>query len=121
MLRPKMVPSNTPKGGEQRCRDVALVVVGHRSGAAGLHRQARLSAIEGLDLVLLIDRQNDRVLGRHTGRPHPGAFGELRVIRQLEGADTMRCEVVGFDNALQRAQTDPDRLAQARCVQIGST
>ena len=36
---------------EQRGGAVALVVVGHRSGAALLHRQARLGAVEGLDLA----------------------------------------------------------------------
>src|SRR6202035_1705139 len=35
------------EGGEQGGRAVALVVVGHGSGAALLHRQARLAAIQG--------------------------------------------------------------------------
>jgi hypothetical protein len=37
--------------GEQGRRAMALVVVGHGPGAALLHRQAGLSAIEGLDLA----------------------------------------------------------------------
>ena len=49
------------EGGEQRGRAMAFVVVGHRPGAARLHRQTGLRAIERLDLALLIDRENDRM------------------------------------------------------------
>jgi hypothetical protein len=52
------------EGGEQRGGAVTLVIVGHCSGAAGLHRQARLGAIERLDLALLVDREDNRVGGR---------------------------------------------------------
>jgi dihydroxyacetone kinase len=45
--------------GEQRGRAVALVVMGHGAGAALLHRQAGLGAVERLDLALLVDRQHD--------------------------------------------------------------
>ena len=44
--------------GEQGCRAVALIVMGHRAAAAALHRQPRLGAVERLDLALLIDRQH---------------------------------------------------------------
>ena len=43
------------EGGEQRGRAVALVVVGHGPGPPLLHRQARLGAVERLDLALLVD------------------------------------------------------------------
>ena len=46
------------EGGEQGGRAVALVVVGHGAGAALLHGQAGLGAVERLDLRLLIDRQH---------------------------------------------------------------
>lgn len=39
--------------GKQRGRAMALVIMGHGSGTALLHRQAGLSAIERLDLRLL--------------------------------------------------------------------
>ena len=52
------------EGGEQRRRAVALVVVGHGPGAALLHRQAGLGAIERLDLALLVDREDDGMGGR---------------------------------------------------------
>ena len=40
------------ESGEERSRAMTFVVVGHRSGAAGLHRQTGLTAIERLDLAL---------------------------------------------------------------------
>jgi len=50
--------------GEQRGGAMTFVVVGHRSGAALLHRQTGLGAVERLDLALLIDRENDGMSGR---------------------------------------------------------
>ena len=51
------------EGGEQRRRAMAFVVVGHGSGAALLHRQAGQGAIKGMDLALLINREDDGVSG----------------------------------------------------------
>ena len=51
--------------GREQCRcAMTLIVVGHRSGAALLHRQAGLSAVERLDLALLTDREDDGMEGR---------------------------------------------------------
>ena len=51
---------------EQGGGAVALVVMGHGAGAAFLHRQAGLGAVEGLDLAFLIHRKHQRTedLGR---------------------------------------------------------
>ena len=49
---------------EQGGGAVALVVVGHGSGPTLLHGQARLGAVERLDLGLLVHRQHDGVLRR---------------------------------------------------------
>ena len=46
-------------GGEQASRSVSLVIMGHCSGAALLHRQSGLGAIERLDLALFVDGQDD--------------------------------------------------------------
>ena len=51
-------------GREQASRSVPLVIVGHRSGAAFLHRQAGLGAVERLDLALFIDGQDHGVRRR---------------------------------------------------------
>src|SRR6266567_3213325 len=102
------------EGSEQGGCAVAFVVVGHRPGAARLHRQSRLSAIEGLDLALLVDRENDGVGGRVDVEADdvPELRGELRVVRQLERPDAVRRELVGLENALHRPQADTCRLRQ---------
>src|ERR1700751_5081536 len=51
-------------GCEQRGGAVALVVVGHSSGAPLLQRQTWLGTVERLDLALLLDRQHDGMRGR---------------------------------------------------------
>jgi hypothetical protein len=47
------------EGREQCRRAMTLVVVGHRPGAALLHWQAGLGAVERLDLALFINREDD--------------------------------------------------------------
>jgi len=49
------------ESGEQRRRSVALVVMGHRAGAALFHGHTRLGPVERLHLALLIDGQDDGV------------------------------------------------------------
>ena len=51
------------EGGEQRGRAIALVVVGHGSAAAFLHRQAGLSAVQCLNLALFVGAQHQGMLG----------------------------------------------------------
>jgi hypothetical protein len=43
---------------------MALVIVGPGSGAALLHRQARLGAVQCLDLALLVKREHQRPVRR---------------------------------------------------------
>ena len=52
------------QGDKQRGGAAALIVVRHRTDATLLHRQARLSAIERLDLRFLVDREHDGVRRR---------------------------------------------------------
>ena len=60
MLRPITVPSarSSPR---QRGRAVALVVIGHGSGATLLQRQTSSCSIQRLDLSLFIDAEHDGV------------------------------------------------------------
>ena len=80
--------------GEQGRGAVALVVVGHRAGPAGLDRQRRLGAIQRLDLALLVHAQHDRVLRRV--QIQADDVDELllkpRVVRELERLDPMRLQ-----------------------------
>lgn len=48
------------KCGKERRGPIPLVIVGHRSAAAFLHRQPRLSAVQGLNLALFIDTEHQR-------------------------------------------------------------
>ena len=100
--------------GEQRGRAVAFVVVRHRPGATFLHRQPRLGAVEGLDLALLIDREDHGVGGRIDVKTHhiPELLGKFRIVRQLEGLDAVRRELVCIKDALHRPQADPCRSCQ---------
>ena len=95
---------------EQRRCAVALVVVGHRAGAALLHRQARLGAVERLDLRLLIDREHDGMSRRIDVEPdNITQFGDkLRVVRELELLDPVRLQTMGAPDALNGTCTDAD-------------
>ena len=95
---------------EQRRCAVALVIVGHRAGAAFLHRQAGLGAVEGLDLRLLIDREHDGMGGRIDIEPDNIAqlVDELRVVGELELLDPVRLETMRAPDALDRTCTDAD-------------
>lgn len=49
---------------EQIRRAVAFVVMSHRADTPGLHRQARLGAVKGLALGLLVEAEDDGALWR---------------------------------------------------------
>ena len=95
---------------EQRRCSVALVVMGHRAGAAFLHRQAGLGAVEGLDLRLFIDREHDGMGGRIDIEPDNIAqlVDELRVVGELELLDPVRLQTMRAPDALDGAWADTD-------------
>jgi hypothetical protein len=105
--------------GEQRGGAVPLVVVGHRAGAALLHRQAGLGAVERLDLALLVDREHDGVRRRVDIEPDHVAqlLDELRIVRELELPDPVRLQAVGAPDALDRTGADAGRLGHHGRVQ----
>ena len=82
--------------GEQVRRAVALVVVGHRPSPARLHRQARLGAVQRLDLGLLVEAEHHRPLWRIQVEPDDvdELLLEVRIVGDLEGLDLPRLEVV---------------------------
>ena len=109
------------QGGEQRGRAVALVVVGHRAGAALLHRQAGLGAVERLDLALLVDRQHDRMRRRIDVEADDvlQLGGELRIVGELELAHPVRLQPMAAPDALHRGDADPGRLGHRRGRPVG--
>ena len=97
------------EGGEQGGRAIPLVVVGHAAATAFLQRQARLGAVESLDLALLVHRQHDGMLRRIDVEADDVAdlCGEVRIVGQLELPDLMRPQTVATPDAVHR--TDADR------------
>ena len=102
--------------GKERRGSVALVVVGHRWAAAFLQRQARLGAVQRLNLRLLIHAQHDGMGGRANVKAnHIVQF--LRkggIVRKLELTPAMRAQAVRLPHRPTIA--DDDRSPeQARC------
>ena len=83
--------------------------MGHRPAFSGLERQARLRAVERLDLALLVDRDDHRVLGRvhwptmsSTFSANSGSLERLKV-RMRCGCSRCACQM-----RLHGAQADAD-------------
>jgi hypothetical protein len=109
------------ESGELRGRAMAFIVVGHRSGAARLHRQTGLGAIERLDLALLIDRENDRMRGRIDIEADDVAqlVDKLRVGGELELFHSMRLQSMRPPNPLDGTRADIDDLRHQRGGPVG--
>jgi hypothetical protein len=93
----------------------------HGTGAARLHRQPWLSAIERLDLALFVDRENDGMGGRVDVEADNVLefLRKLRVVRQFERPDVMRGELVSLKDALHRSQAHACRLRQHSASPMG--
>ena len=99
---------------------MALVIVGERAGAPALQREAWLGAIQGLDLALLIQREDDRPLGRLQVQPDDIAefFHEGGVGRQLERPDPVGAQPMGLPDARNRGVMETGHLGhQLTCPQ----
>ena len=89
------------EGGEQRGGAVAFVIMGHGGDTPLLQGQARLGAVERLDLAILVDREHDGMLGRIDIKPDHvmQPVDEVGVVRVLELQDTMRLQPVRAPDA----------------------
>ena len=106
---------------ERRCGAMAFVVVGHGPGAALLHGQAGLSAIERLDLRLFVDREDDGMGGRIDIKPDHVAqlVDELRIVGELELLDPVRLEAMRAPDALDGTRADADGFRHHRGSPVG--
>ena len=97
---------------EQRGDTMALVIMGHSTSAPLLHRQARLGAIKRLNLALLIDRQDNGVVGRiNVETDDLVQFGsKLRIVGQFELTYPVRLEAMSTPYPLHRTDADAGRF-----------
>jgi hypothetical protein len=95
---------------------MALLVMSHGSSAPLLHRQPPLGAIEGLNLALLIDGQDNGMVGRVDVEADDLVqfSGKLRIVGQLELTDPVRLEAMSTPYPLHRAHADPGCLHHRR-------
>ncbi len=108
------------ESGEERRGAVPFVVMGHRAGAALLHRQAGLGSVERLDLRLLVDRQHHR-MGRRVNIEADDIrelLGKSPVVRELEVSPAVWAEAVRLPDRLvpstpQRRPSSPSRAASS--------
>ena len=98
------------ESGEQRRCAMSFVVVGHRAGAALLHRQAGLRAVERLDLRLFVDREDDGMGGRIDIKPDHVAqlVDELRVVGELELPNPVWLQTMRAPDALNGTRANAD-------------
>src|SRR5262245_10226805 len=104
------------EGGKQRGSAVALVVMRHRPATARFQRQARLRAVERLDLRFLVNAEHDR-MGRRIDIEAdnvPQLRYKIGVARQLELACPVRLQAVRPPDPLHRTDADPDRFGHHR-------
>ena len=105
------------EGGEQRGRAVAQVVMRDAFEVAHAHRQDRLGALQGLDLALLVDAEDQRLVRRIEVEPHDIAHSihEERVVRELEGFAAMRLQSEQpekpMDGAVMRKSNSSQKVA----------
>ena len=106
---------------KQRRRAVAFVVMSHRPAPAFLHRQPRLSPVQGLNLRLLINAQNQRLLGGIQVKPdHVGQLlHKPGVFRQFKRLDSMRLQPMGFPDSGHGYVTHSDLLGQSPRAPMG--
>lgn len=102
-------PIEHAQGREQGGRAVAFVVVRHGATAAPLQRKAWLGAVEGLDLALLVDAQDQGLVRGIEVEPDDivELLDKLLVPAELEGPDEMGLETMLLPDTPNR------RLAEA--------
>lgn len=97
---------------EERDRAVSAVVVGPPLGLARSHREQGLCTLERLNLGLLVDAEDNGVLGRIDVQADDVAnlLDQQRVGRELEGFSTVRFESEGSPNPADRHVAEASRL-----------
>ena len=94
----------------------------HGAAAAFLERQARLGAIERLDLALLVHREHQRLVRRIEVEANDvlHLLDEPLVVRQLECLHPVRLELVRLPDALDAGVAEPDGRRHLADAPVGS-
>ncbi len=89
-----------------------LIIMCPRPTAALLQRESGLCAIKGLDWRLLIDTENQSMLGGIQIEPHHVVefLKEVRVLAEFERPHQMGFEPMGFPDALHEGGVGPEML-----------
>ena len=106
------------EGREERGRAVALVVVAAPLRLPGAHRQEGLGTVQGLDLALFVDTENQGTIRRRQIQTDDVAdlLHEEGIARQLEGLRAMRLQAEGPPDAMNgrgRVAARPRHRAKA--------
>ena len=96
------VPIKQAQRRKQGGRAVALIIVRHGAAPTVLHREARLGAIQGLDLAFLIHAEDEGMLGRVQLQAYDilHFLLEVRIPAERERADPLRLEAVCLPHVL---------------------
>src|ERR1700736_2266735 len=107
-------PGSDVEGGEQIGGAVPDVVVRVPRNLSGLHRQQWLGPVESLDHGLLVDAENQCLIGRVQIEAHDiGDLGlQLRVVAVLESALAVGLEAMLPPNPLNRAPAHAEMVGQ---------
>src|SRR6478752_2882155 len=113
---PITLPSRTSSAANNVVTPMSLVIMGHGTSAPLLHRQTRLGAIKRLNLALLIDRQDNGVVGRIDVEADDLVQfgGKLRIVRQFELTHPVRLEAMSTPYPLHRTDANPGCLRHRR-------
>ena len=90
------------QGGKEGGGAMPLVIVRHRAAAPRLQGQARLRAIQGLDLAFFIHAEDDGMFGRVQIQAHHVLqfVLEVRVPAELKGPDSVGLQAMGGPDPL---------------------
>ena len=100
--------------GKQGGGAMPLIVMRHGPTAALLQREPRLRAIKGLNVTLLIDTEDEGMRWGIQVQPHHVVefLQEVRVLAECERPHQVRCEPMGFPDAMDQGRVGAEVLGQ---------
>ena len=114
-------PIKNIQRGKERRRAITLVVMGHRSAFSRLERQARLSAVERLDLAFLVDGDDDGVSRRIHVKANDvlDLLGEFGIVGAFERAQAVGLKTMSRPQALDGSKRNVERLGHRAAGPMG--